>query len=150
MSTFPCAFQVSFHVIKAQHEKRVEIFSRNALVSSNLPEPSNRTGSAAGDPDREGATLSHQHGLSQAAPHEMHYCSSTEILAKDSFKESPTHLENDTQEENPRPAEASEGAGTTGWAKHEVGVSALGFMQRPALWDSCTSLDFSEPQFLWV
>lgn len=64
--------------------------------------------------------------------------------------ESPTRLENDTQEENPRPPEASEGAGSRGWAEHELGVSALGFMQRPTLWDLCKSLDFSEPQFLRV
>ena len=128
----------------------MKVFSRITLISSNLPEPSNRTGSAAGEPEREGATLSHQHGVSHAAPHKMHYCSSTEILAEDSFKESPTCLENDTQEENPRPPEASEGASSRGWAEHELGVSALGFMQRPTLWDLCKSLDFSEPQFLWV
>ena len=84
-----------------------------------MPEPSDRTGSAVGEPEREGATLSYQHGVSHAASHKMHYHSSTEILAEDSFKESRTRLENDTQEENPRPPEASEGAGRRGWAEHE-------------------------------
>ena len=86
MSAFPCAFQASFHFRKAQQEKLVKIFSRNTLVSSDLPEPSNRTGSVAGEPDRDGTTLSHQHGVSHAAPHKMHFRSSTEILAKDLFR----------------------------------------------------------------
>lgn len=80
----------------------VKIFSKNTFIASNLPESCNRTCSAVGEPDNEGDHPSPISMGSVTSLHEIHKGSSTKIFSNNSFRESQTGLENDTQKENPR------------------------------------------------